>query len=308
MTTVYPVAAGTPSYSGTYIPEVWSGKCLIKFYTATVFGDISNTDYEGEIKAFGDTVHIRNIPSIVIRDYSAGQQLQRQKPEAEVVDLLINKGKYWSFEVNDVQKAQSDMNFVEKWSDDASQQMGISIDSDILSAVYADASSYNKGATAGYRSSAFDLGATGAPRAIDKTNILDFIVDTGTVLFEYDIPATERWMVLPPLFTGMIKKSDLKDASLTGDATSPLRNGKIGSIDQFTIYMSNQLATTTDGSYTAHNCIAGHKAAITFASQITENRTIPNPNDFGDLMEGLQVYGYKVIKPEAMCHMYIRKG
>lgn len=43
----YPTAAGTLSHSGTMVPEVWSGKLLVKFYKATVFGEISNTDYEG---------------------------------------------------------------------------------------------------------------------------------------------------------------------------------------------------------------------------------------------------------------------
>ena len=47
MPAVYPVAAGTPSFSGTYTPEIWSGKTLIKFYKTTVFGEICNTDYEG---------------------------------------------------------------------------------------------------------------------------------------------------------------------------------------------------------------------------------------------------------------------
>ena len=43
----YPVAAGVVTHSGTYTPEIWAGKTLIKFYTATVFGAITNTDYEG---------------------------------------------------------------------------------------------------------------------------------------------------------------------------------------------------------------------------------------------------------------------
>jgi len=40
-------AAGTPQYSGNFIPEIWSAKLLIKFYAATVLAAISNTDYEG---------------------------------------------------------------------------------------------------------------------------------------------------------------------------------------------------------------------------------------------------------------------
>lgn len=43
----YPVAAGVTTHSGTYTPEIWSGKTLIKFYMATVFASICNTEYEG---------------------------------------------------------------------------------------------------------------------------------------------------------------------------------------------------------------------------------------------------------------------
>jgi len=148
----------------------------------------------------------------------------------------------------------------------------------------------------------------GAPVGLDKTNILDFLVDIGTVLDEQTIPQTGRWCVLPPLFCGMLKKSDLKDASMTGDSQSVLRNGRLGTINQLTLYSSNQIATTADASgVTAHNIIAGTRHAITFASQLLNTETIPNPSDFGDLLRGLQVYGFKVIKEEALVHGYIFK-
>lgn len=89
-----PSAAGYPAYSGTFIPQIWSGKLVEKFYDATVFGDISNTDYEGEIKAMGDTVNIRTVPNITIQDYVKGQKLATQTPESANVTLNINKGKY----------------------------------------------------------------------------------------------------------------------------------------------------------------------------------------------------------------------
>ena len=258
----------------------------------------------------GDTVHIRTVPDITITDYQIGQKLTYERPATAVVDLLIDKGKKYAFSVNDVEKAQSDLNYVETWTDDAGEQMGIKVDYSILTNVYADACSSNAGATAGYRTSSHNLGASGAPLSLDKTNILDFIVDCGTVLDEYDVPVTSRWVVLPPLFCGMIKKSDLKDASITGDSVSVLRNGKMGVIDRFTLYSSNQIYSETDAttSTTCHNVIFGHKSAITFASQLTKHETLKNPDDFGDLVRGLQVYGYKVIKDQALGHAYIDKG
>lgn len=247
------------------------------------------------------------IPDITIRDYTIGQTLVRERPTPSKVTLLIDKGKYYSIDVNDVEKLQSDLNYINQWSDDAGMQMAIKIDYSVLSTVYADASASNKGASAGYKSGGFDLGASGAPVQLDKTNILDYIVDMGTVLDEYDIPQQRRWIVFPAIFCGMIKKSDLKDASLAGDGTSIMRNGKIGMVDRFEIYSSNQIVTTTDGANTVQNCIFGHPAAITFASQLTENRLIDNPNDFGKLMEGLQIYGFETIKAQALGHLYAYK-
>lgn len=304
MTAVFPVASGFTGHSGTYTPEVWSGKTLVKFYKTTVFGDITNTTYEGEIKSFGDTVHIRTIPDIVIRDYVVGVPLSYERPKPTVVDLLIDKGKYYAIAINDVERMQADIPYVEQWTDDAGQQMGISIDTNILANVYADAHASNSGLTAGFTTSAYNMGVTNSPLLVDKGNILDFLVNAGSVLDEQNIPITQRWIVLPPLFCGMIKKSDLKDASLAGDGTSIMRNGRLGMIDRFMIYVSNSIATTNEK--TEHNVIFGHPTAITFASQFTKNETIKNPDDFGDLMRGLQVYGYKVIKGAGLGHACLK--
>ena len=72
--------------------------------------------------------------------------------------------------------------------------------------------------------------------------------------------------------------------------------------------MSNNIDTTTDGDYTVFNCMFGHKCAITFASQLVKNESLKNPNDFGDLLRGLQVYGYETIKTEALGHLYAYNG
>jgi hypothetical protein len=306
---MFPVASGVPSYSGTMIPEVWSGKLLVKFYEATVFAAISNTDYEGEISEMGDKVNITTTPDIVINDYVKGQKLSHQQPEPSEVELLIDKGKYWSFSADYVDKKQSHYNFVDDWTNDASSQMKISVDSGILADVYADAHSGNKGATAGVKSGTVDLGTTGAPIALTKANILDYIVDMGTVLDEQSVPEEGRWIVLPPWACGLIKKSDLKDASLAGDGTSIMRNGRLGMIDRFTIYHSNQLSTTVDGANTVTNMIFGHQSALTYAAQLTENEgPLKHPDFFGDYYRGLLVYGYETIKTEAMGHFYAYKG
>ena len=50
---------GTGSANGRvdgYIPIVFSRKMLKDFYVSTIFSEISNTNYEGEIKSGGDMI------------------------------------------------------------------------------------------------------------------------------------------------------------------------------------------------------------------------------------------------------------
>ena len=302
------VAAGHPAYSGTFIPEIWSGKLVEKFYDATVFGEIANTDYEGEIKGKGDKVNIRTRSTIVIRDYNKGQNLQTQRPESPNVELNIDKAKYFNFICDDIDKHQSDINLMTEWSDDAGEQMKIEVDTGILGDIYADAAAANKGIAAGRKSASFNFGATGSPVAVDKTNVLDYLVDIATAMGEQSLPEQGRWIVIPEWMGGMLMKSDLKDASMTGDGESVLRNGRIGRIAGLTLYKSNNLSSVTDGAYTAYNIIAGHKSALTFASQMTQMDTLKAESTFGNLVRGLNVYGYQVVKDTSLFHFYARKA
>lgn len=290
-----------------FIPEVWSSKLVTKFYDSTVLAAISNTDYEGEITAYGDKVYIRSTPDIVIGDYEKGATLTYAKPTSTSTELIIDKGKSFSFTIDDVDKKQSDLNLLDDWANDASEQMKIAIDTDVLGNIYGSVAAANTGATAGRISGNLNLGAAAAPLSITKSNILDYIVDCGQALDEQNIPEMGRFIILPAWACALIKKSDLKDASIAGDGTSILRNGRVGQIDRFTVYMSNLLDTTTDGG-TAFHMLAGHKSGLTFASQMTEMETMRNPDTFGDLARGLQVYGYKVVKPESLVHLYGVKG
>ena len=122
----------SPAYSGTFIPEIWSGKLIEKFYAATVVGAIANTDYEGEIRNMGDKVHIRTKPTITIRDYQVNQDLVIDRPSSNIVDLTIDYAKYFNEALDDVMETQSDLNLLSMWSDDAAQQMKITIDTQLL--------------------------------------------------------------------------------------------------------------------------------------------------------------------------------
>lgn len=302
----YPSAPGAANYSGNFIPELWAAKLIENYYDATVLSQISSTDYEGEIKSFGDKVNIRTTPELTIRDYVKGMTLQVERPDKPKITLNIDQGDYFAAVEEDVDKIQSDINLLDAWSKDASEKMKIKIDSKVLTGILPDISTLNSGATAGRISQNINLGTAGTPVQVTKTNVIDYIVDMGTVLDEANAPEGGRWMVIPAWMAGLIKKSDLKDASLTGDSQTPLRNGRLGMIDRFTLYSSHNLNKVVDGSYTAFSVIAGHKSGLTFASQMTNMENLRAESTFGTIIRGLQVYGYKVVKGEALAKLYCR--
>ena len=292
----FAVTGGRPDYTGNFIPEIWSGKLIENFYDATVLSAISNTDYEGEIKNMGDTVNIRTTPELTIQTYVKGQTLSVENPDKAKLQLIIDKGEYFAAVEDDVDQVQSDVNMMDQWSKDASERMKIKIDTRVLTDMLTDVHASNKGQTAGRISGNIDLGVAGTPEALTTSNVIGKIVDMGTVLDEANCPESDRFMVIPAKMGGLMKQSDLKDASITGDGSSPLRNGRLGMIDRFTVYVSHNLYK----SGTEFSVIAGHKMGFTFASQMTNMETIRSETTFGNIIRGLQVYGYKVVKPEAL--------
>lgn len=303
----FPVAAGGANYSGNFIPEIWSSKLVENFYDASVLTAISNTDYEGEIKAHGDKVQIRLTPEVTVRPYQKGMNLTVERPDKPKITLEIDQGEYFACIEDDVDKVQADINLMDEWSKDASEKMKLAIDAKVLTNILPDIATFNMGATAGRISQSINLGSTGAPVQVTKTNVLDLLVDAGTVLDEANAPESGRFLIIPAWMAGLIKKSDLKDASLTGDSSSVLRNGRLGMIDRFTLYTSHNLNSVVDSTYRCFSVIGGHKMGLTFASQMTEMESLRAESTFGNIIRGLQVYGFKVVKGEALTKLYVRQ-
>jgi hypothetical protein len=326
MAAVYPVTGSgafdtNPSYSGAFIPTLWSGKLLAKFYQNTILSEVTNTDYEGELKNQGDTVRIRLAPSISISDYTVGQSLTYEVPTPIFQDMQVNKGKYFGVQVNDVLAYQSDIALMNMFTEDAAKQLKIAIENEVFfnSFVTQGPAAANAGATAGKISAAYNLGTDTTP--IDQAtpeNVLKCILRMATVLDEQNVPEDGRFLIISPYDRQLLMQSSIAQAYFTGDQSSTIRTGKVGMLDRFSVYVSNLLprgeaakalvaglsATSTGGAVTGakarRTMIAGTKAATSFAMTINKTEPLRNQTDFGDIVRGLAVYGRKVTKPEAL--------
>lgn len=306
-----PRASGIPDYGpgGTirFIPEVYSGKLVEKFYKTTVFGEIATTDYEGDITGFGNNVVIRTVPDVTVFDYVIGAGLPVQYPARNAVGLAIDKAKAFNVALSTVDQRQSDLDLSDLFANDGSMQLRIAADSDMLETIPADVSADNSGTTAGVDSQDIDLGSAAAPRLVDSGNVVELFTDAGQVLDEQNVSDEGRWFVGPPWLMNVIKNSELKIASLAGDGVSILRNGKVGEIDRFTVYQSRSILRQTSPAVASY-CLFGHSAGLAFAAQIVECQMINNPNDFGYLIRGLMVYGFSVIEPNYVGTAVIAKA
>ncbi len=306
-------APGYPQYSGTplnYIPKLYSKKVLVKYYATGVLPAIANTTYAGEVKNQGDEVIIRTRPTVSTFDYQKGQTLQRESLGTASISLLVDKAKGYCFLIGEIDEKQADIVLNKEFIEDSAHQMEIAIETSVFAAIYANAHADNQGSTAGAKSANINLGISGTPLQLTKSNILDSLVDLQTVLDEQNVPDDgNRWVVLPPRIIGLINKSDLKNAAFAGSGESILmKNRFVGQLSGFNIHMSNLLATTVDGATTVTNIPFGHKDALCYVTSFVKDRVMEVPDTFGKQYDGLRVYGYKIIKTEAMGWMYAYAG
>jgi len=310
------LSSGNNLQATGFIPEIWSTKLIEKFYASTVLAAISNTDYEGEIKNHGDRVKIRTKPTITIRDYKSDGLLSLDRPTGGSVELYIGNGKYFSTILDDVMEVQSDLNILSMWSDDAAQQLKIAVDQDVLFGIVGAQSANNRGVTAGVITGNVNLGVKGASLSVVGRNpgasdveLLDVLMRLGQVLDEQNIPEEGRWVVMPAWAGRMIKQSELRQAYLSGDSVSMLRNGRLGMVDRFTIYISNLLPNNSSASANFNAgewpIFAGHAHGLTFASQISKVETLRSELTFGQILRGLQVYGYQVVDGKALAQAQV---
>ena len=170
-----------------YVPIVYTKKVLRNFYESSVFSQICNTDYEGEIKAQGDKVVIRKTPDITVSPYAVGTQITYEVPEKDSTELMVDLGMYAAFQVDDVDRAQSDLPLINIFAKDAAERIRIETDREVLSFMSDGAAATNKGTTAGAISGNIDLGITTAPITITAANATEVIVLMNQVLDEANI-------------------------------------------------------------------------------------------------------------------------
>ena len=269
--------------NGVFSPTIYSKKVQKQFRKTAVAKDITNSDYFGEIKAFGDSVKIIKEPEVSVQSYARGTQVTPQDLEDSDFTLTVDRANYFSFRVDDIEESQSHVNWMDLASNRAAYKMSMKYDRDIL------------GYLAGYEYSDPESGGTGLWTArttavgtksestadsdellgIHKLTRASFVsggsasesVSVGTsdtfditplmrlnrfdrLFAEQNVPLEGRWVVIDPVFAEKLKDENSK---LINNDYNPgadqLTNGKLieGTIRGFKVYVSNNLPKIGSG-------------------------------------------------------------
>ena len=293
-----------------FLPKIYSKKVLNFFRKASVVEAITNTDYAGEISAFGDSVRIIKEPVISVSDYTRGSDTTATKLTDQELTLVVDSAKAFKFIVDDIETNMSHVNFKEVATSSAAYALRDSYDAAVIASMFSGVSTSSPDHVLGADAAAATqtMGQhQGGSNSIDLTGSdgtgtdpLDVMAFMAKLLDEQSVPEEGRWFVAPPSFYNELSQSGSKLLSVDFNAgQGSIRNGLVssGKLRGFDMYKSNNVAAASTAT---GKILAGHISSTATAQTIISTEVLRDPSSFGDIVRGLHVYGAKVLRPEAL--------
>lgn len=262
-----------------FIPTVWSENLLHSLNRKYIAVANCTREFEGEIKEKGSVVRICGLSPITVSNYKKNQDISA--PEAlngENRDLVINQAKYFNFQIDDIDRTQSNAKLMEYAVKSAGDALANMADKYVYQTIFGEVCNINFGETS-------------------DTQIIDQLLDARTELLKkgYADPNDLVLEVTPQIAAHIFKAK----VATVGNNGEILENGCVGSIFGCKIFVSNNLpmSQVTDDAGT-HTCYLRTRRAVAFAEQFSEVEAYRPELRFADAIKGLHLYGAKVIYPD----------
>lgn len=301
------------TFAQTFIPKVWDEALLTSLEPALVFADDCTKEYEGSISKLGDTVHILgiNAPTITETKLTSSGSFKNDSTRATALGgvpgtpegiggweqtLLIDTIDSFAYKVEDVDKVQSVKTLMVEASKQAALGLANKIDQNLSAAIAAGAT-VNSVASGSVDKS--------ASTAVSKSNILGYMDEAIQKLYEANVtPNTEIVATVSPRFFMLLKQAYV---DIDKNNSAMIENGHVGRYGNVTIKMSNNVTKATTSSSNDTDIISFRtKRAVAFAKQLTETETLRSPTEFANIVRGLILYGYKIIRPAELVNLKVK--
>ena len=291
-----------------FVPEIFSKKIQNFFRKSSVIEAITNTDYAGEISAFGDTVNIIKEPTITVAAYTRAASTATQFLTDQELTLVIDKANSFKFIVDDIEERLSHVNFASVGASSAAYTLKDTMDSEVLTTMFAGVSTSSPDHRLGGDGNGSVSTSFGTNDPLDMGNgsselsPLKIMARMARLLDDSQVPEEGRWFVAKPEFYEELADTDSKLMSSDfNQGDGGVRNGLVasGQIRGFSLYKSSNVPAVT-GTNSTGQCLGGHMSSTATAQSILNIETLRDTNSFGDIVRGLHVYGRQVLRDDAI--------
>ena len=264
-----------------FIPTVWSESLYQTLDKQYIAASNCNREFEGDIREKGNTVKICGVGNVRVSDYQKNTDMSAPDTLSDTAaTLVIDQAKYFNFQIDDIDRAQSSPGLMEAAMKNAANALANEADKYIYN-LYTQAT------------------RTITCEEVTVDNVIDYLIDARTILLNANVTDPRDIVIeVSPGIAGLILKAKV---NLSTDNTDALENGCIGNIGGCKIFVSNNIfASEGMNGGPAYKCLARTKRAIAFAEQLSEIDAYRPERRFADAVKGLHLYGAKVVYPKEM--------
>ena len=263
--------------AGNFKPTFWSKYCQTELKKDLVLANWCDYKYDGEVKG-GARLKIVGASRPTIQTYKPGKDLEIENLGDNAQYLDIDQFKAFAFEVDDVDRAQSQEGYLETEFDEA--KTALAEDADAYVGTMA------KEALASMTSNSIDISAEASPlTSIDNAMIK---------LYKNNVSSKAE--LAADLNAEHLTSIRSKLASLFTDNVEYIKRGAVGKYNNCYLRMSNNLYNDKTDDYE----MVRTKKAIAFANGVEKVEKCRPSKRFSDVIKGLHLYGAKLVRPKEL--------
>lgn len=268
---------------------IWSASILRSLDKITSLRNHCNFQYEKDSKNAKE-VKILSVNRPTIRTYVPGTAITREGAADSSQLLKIDQYRYFNFEVEDIVKAQSVPGLMEALTDEAGKGLALEGDKYVAEVI--------KDAVEGG-----EVAASASVVTLSNSNAMATVEEGFATLYGNDCKVSDTFYLelAPKVFTTY--RQCLTELSTNNPEL--LKKGAVGKINNAYVCIENCLPEATDGGAT-YNILRTDKA-VAFAEQIEKVEHYRPEDAFTDAVKGLYVFGAKIVRPEEIYVMKIKK-
>ena len=263
-----------------FISTVWSETLLGALDKRYVGVANCNRAYEGDIRECGAVVKICGVGDVSVGDYTKNTDMSApQTLDDRLCELVIDQAKYFNFQIDDIDRAQSSPRLMSEAMRVAAAALANTADAYVYS-LYGDA------------------GKTLKHEAVTADNVMDLLISARTALYAAGVSdMSDAVIEVSPEIAALILKAKI---ALSSDIGEAMEAGCLGSVGGCRIFVSSNIVKEDGSGVTMHKCLARTRRAVAFAEQLSEIDAYRPEKRFADAVKGLHLYGAKVVHPEEM--------